>query len=327
MSQLALKTHQHRANRQSFLAINVTTFPQDPTGTLTLRNAFAGEMGKRFRELRGVIRRAIVNEDVFGLSNLVIPVTRLSINQMTTPGPKAFAFPRSQDKLSSFMEWLKQQEQAGILETTTLQQFGVGIEGEWTDKFIQSSYQKGIKDARQSMRNEGFDVPTIEASGGIQTVFGGPVHADRVGLLFTRTFNELQGITNAMDQQISRVLAQGLADGENPRVLARRLNKVIKGPSLELTDTLGRFIPAERRARILARTEIIRAHAEGTLQEFENFGVVGVEVRAEFVTAGDNRVCVECQGLEGQIFTIAEARGIIPVHPDCRCAWIPKSIN
>jgi SPP1 gp7 family putative phage head morphogenesis protein len=92
---------------------------------------------------------------------------------------------------------------------------------------------------------------------------------------------------------------------------------------LALTDTLGRFIPATRRAMMLARTEIIRAYAEATLQEFRNWGVEGVSAKAEWSTAGDDRVCPKCAPMEGRIFTLDEASGLIPFHPNCRCAWIP----
>lgn len=268
----------------------------DPTHTLTLRNAFARDMNKRFIELRGIIRKAIVDEDVFGLKD---PPTVL---QLSTPGPEAFAFSRSGQKVNQFMAWLKEQEQLGILEVSDFGfgiQFGQGIEPAWTDKYIQSAYQSGIKQARQEMKKAGFDVPTIEASGGIEAAFNNPFHVDRVGLLFSRTFNDLKGITGTMDGQISRMLAKGLAEGQNPNTIARWLTKTISGPAkgekmpLAITDTLGRFIPAQRRAKMLARTEVIRAHAEGTLQEFKNFGVAGVKVRAEFVTAGDDRVCFD----------------------------------
>jgi intein/homing endonuclease len=42
-----------------------------------------------------------------------------------------------------------------------------------------------------------------------------------------------------------------------------------------------------------------------------------VSIKSEFVTAGDDRVCSQCEALEAQIFTIEEAQGIIPVHPSC----------
>ena len=46
---------------------------------------------------------------------------------------------------------------------------------------------------------------------------------------------------------------------------------------------------------------------------------------AEWTTAGDERVCPECGGWEGIKMTIEEARGMIPLHPNCRCDWLPAT--
>jgi hypothetical protein len=51
--------------------------------------------------------------------------------------------------------------------------------------------------------------------------------------------------------------------------------------------------------------------------------VVGVTVEAEWSTAGDDRVCGECQGLEGIEYTLDQIEGMIPVHPSCRCVALP----
>lgn len=306
------------------LSVHAQLSRQDPTRTLTLRNQFASDMASRFIAIRGIIRTAIVIEDVLGLVNPVEfiseqPIIVLASPPLSTPGDKAFAFQRSGEKVASFMEWLKRQEQRGILQISEFSQVGAGIEGAWTNKYIQSSYQQGIKRARQELNKAGFNVPTIEESGGIGSVFNQPFHIDRVGLLFTRTFEDLKGTTDAMNQQLSRILSEGIAQGQNPIVIARRLNKTISGigGTLELTDTLGRFIPAQRRAKIIARTEIIRAHHSATIQEYRNFAVAGVRVIAELRTAGDDRVCAQCESLEGETFTLKEADTIIPVHPQC----------
>lgn len=325
---MALPALKHTCNHDHShdLSAYIDTSNFDPTRTLSLRNAFAREMAKRFTRLRGVIRKAVVDQDVFGLmstSNVV------ALAEFNVPRKNSFAFPRSADKVQAFTSWLGQQEQAGILETTAFQQVGAGVERAWTNKFVEAAYKRGVTRARSEMRKAGYDVPTIAETGGVDIVITTPIHADRVGLLYTRTFNDLKGITDAMDGQISRVLAQAMADGKGPREIARLLTKTISGPvgDLGLTDTLGRFIPAERRAKILARTEIIRAHSDATLQEYKSWGVEGVIVRAEFVTAGDDRVCAECQALEGQTYTLKEAEGIIPVHPQCRCIFLPKDVT
>lgn len=175
------------------------------------------------------------------------------------------------------------------------------------------------------MRAAGMDVPVLESDEMIQAAFNQPFHLDRVGLISTRVYSDLKGITTAMDTQISRVLGQGIADGDGPMKLAQLLTKTISGPvgDLSLTDTLGRFIPAERRAKILARTEIVRAHHAATMQEYKNWGAEGVKVKAEWTTAGDGRVCAACSALQGKVYTLKEMENKIPLHPQCRCIALP----
>lgn len=298
---------------------------RDPTRTTVLRNLFVRDMNKRFNELKRVITKSIVVEDALALRDNEVLITLFE--EMVTTGFRAFDFTTNTKKVAGFMNWINQQVNAGILDVRDITQIGESINGAWSNKYIFDSYSRAVIRARIELKNAGFDVPSIQASGGIDVVMMAPIHLDRVGLLYTRAFGELKGITAAMDKQISQILAQGLIDGEGPRTIARRLVQTVSGKnrSLKLIDSLGRTMGAQRRAEILARTETIRAHAQGTLQEYKNWGAVGVSVKAEFITAGDNRVCTQCANLEGSIFKIEDAWKIIPVHAQCRCAWIPTS--
>ena len=301
----------------------------DPTRTTTLRMAFEKQMDKRFNKFVSIIKKAIVEDDIFDLYE-----PRTNIITMS-PGKKAFAFSTSTQKVESFMDWLRELEEQEILQVGRFQQVGNSVNGAWTNMYIQDSYKRGITRARYEMKQAGFDVPTLDASGGIHAVMGTPFHMDRVGLLYTRTYNELKNITEAMNGQISRVLSEGMMEGDNSIKIANKLNNVItgSGDTLAMTDTLGRFVPAKRRAKILARTEIIRAHHKATIQEYRNWGVEGVEVDAEWSTAGDDRVCPICEklskgGKNGDgVYTLDEIEGMIPVHPQCRCSTIPKKVE
>lgn len=267
---------------------------RDPTLTKTLRQRFEGEAYKRFRRLKGVIRRELVDKDGFGL----------------TTNRGRFEFERSDAKVGAFMEWLQQaqrQELIGVLPGTPI---AAASRQAWTSTYIESAYRSGIAQAAGRMRAEGAEVQQRW----VDAAFNRPIHADRVGLAYIRAFEELEGITAAMDQQISRVLAQGISDGIGARDLARNINQRV--------DKIGLT-----RARMLARTEVISAHAEASLNSYEEAGVEGVDVEAEFNTAGDGLVCPECQALSGVTRPLDEARGLIPVHPNCRCAWIPNVVN
>jgi len=293
----------------------------DPTHTTTLRNAFAAEMARRFARLCIAIKNKIVDDDCFGLNEIKL---QINIGE--------FNFPRSAEKVQAFMKWLQQQVDEGILSIKVYEQVGEAIDRAWTNLYIVDSYKRGIIRARYELQKAGFsNIPSIEATGGVQMSMMIPVHADRLGLLYSRAYTDLKGITAAMDTQISRILAQGIADGDGPMLLARKLVSTINGSGmgdLALIDKLGRFIPAARRAEILARTEIIRAHHQATIQEYRNWGVWGVNVLAEMVTAGDDRVCTICEELTlHNPYTLDDAMNLIPVHPQCRCTTIPFELG
>lgn len=293
----------------------------DPTHTTGLRNQFSKDMKRRFLELSVVVKKSIVDQDCFGLKP-----NQLQVGQMTPTSMEAFKFYRSFEKVDAFMAWLQLQVDRGVLNIRQFQQVGAAVEAAWTNLYIYDSYKRGVIRARYELIKAGYEVPTMDETGGIEMSMSTPFHADRIGLLFSRVYNDLKGITAAMDAQISRILAQGIADGDGPALLARKLVATINGTGvgdLGLTDTLGRFIPASRRAMILARTEIIRAHHMATIQEYRNWALEEVFVKAEWMTAGDDRVCEKCSSLQGKIFTLDEIEPMIPLHPQCRCIALP----
>lgn len=258
----------------------------DPTKTSVLRKAYERDLVNRFQALKKLVRATILDSD-------------LSLNAR-------FSFGTSGDKVGQFMDWIKRQERSGILEVRDGISMVAAARTAWQNKYLRSAYQKGISRAASQVRKAGA---TVDSSF-VAQAFARPIHADRIGIVYTRAYSELQGITDAMDKKISRVLAQAMLEGRAPREIASLIEDAI--------DTIGIV-----RARTLARTETINAHADATLNTYEEAGVKGVEAEAEFATAQDNRVCPQCEALQGQVFTLEEARGVIPVHPNCRCAWLP----
>lgn len=70
-------------------------------------------------------------------------------------------------------------------------------------------------------------------------------------------------------------------------------------------------------ADMIARTETIRIANEAKLLQAEAQGYTKVI----FVATHDAHVCPTCLALDGKIMTIAEAKGLIPVHVRCRCTY------
>lgn len=301
----------------TIIQVNLNRY--DPTKTTALRNRAVSESNRRFNELAKAIKEAIITKDVFGL--------QLQVN-LELPDMRAFAFGTDAEKLKAFLDWLEEQVNKGFLN---IADFEIeGISDSWINKYVKTAYERGIVRARLEMIKAGYDVQPIDATGGISTAFSLPVHIETLALLYMRTFNDLKGITSQMDAQISRILAQGLADGVNVATLVRRLLTAINGTSKDLAirDATGRItMPAKRRAEILIRTELARAHHLATINEYRLQGIAGVNIRAEWKTVGDDRVCEKCASLEGKVFTLNEIEPLIPLHPQCRCIALPLVIK
>jgi len=318
----------------------------DPSRTLTLRKAFEKDAVRRFKFLQRCIKRAIVDLDCFGLSkeNPILVLVKaktaegirtwqvgrmqrqaiMTVDEaMKSMAARQFAFRTSAGKVEGFMSWLNEMEERSVLQVIRRPGLRQGT-GAWSDMYIQSAYQKGILRGRHELRNAGLkDIPQYSSQEAMSAMFNKPFHAERAGLLMTRTFNELKGITQEMDMAISRVLAQGIAEGRNPRELARILNQQISLPPVKV-KLIGeaRRTASMQRARTLARTEIIRAHHSANVQEYRDAQIEGVRVKAEWSTAGVG-VCPICTSMEGEIFTIDRIETMIPAHPNCRCVALP----
>lgn len=302
-------------------------YKYDPTRTLTLRAEFSTQFKARFSAIDRASRVSIVNNDCFGLAGAARMAARERPptdwkNDIRPLPPKTFQFKTTSEKTKGFMDWLQEMEEKSLFQLVRATTIGPGISHNWTDIYISRAYKKGIiwgsveiKKNKGLMDDLGLTPNAVDTSSeGALTAFFSPVHADRAGALFTRTFTDLKGITAAMDAAVSRVLTEGLITGKSPFVIARQISKQIKG--------IGK-----RRAVILARTEIIRAHHVAAIQTYRSYGILGVKVQAEWATARDSRVCSICSPLDGRIYTLDEIEPMIPVHPQCRCAALPVVVE
>jgi SPP1 gp7 family putative phage head morphogenesis protein len=291
----------------------------DPSKTTSLRNRFSRDMEKRFKELIKVIRISVVEKDVFGLK-------KIKTQQMTPANENEFDRDSYSEEIALFLLWLARQVELGILTKSQSLQIGRLVSANWTDSYIYEAYKRGIIRARDEMIRLGMPVPSIEASGGIEAIIATLSHAKRLELLYSSVYSELQGVTDAMRNQISQILSKAMIEGLGAKEIASELRAVIDGTNiteLGITDKLGRFIPAARRAEMIARTEIIRSLHLAAVEEYRQWGVQGIEILAEWTTAKDGKVCFECGSLEGKVFTLDEIEGMIPLHPNCRCFILP----
>jgi len=185
--------------------------------------------------------------------------------------------------------------------------------GEWQAEYIDPAYQRGMRDGSSALRRAGITAAIITAAE-LATRFSRPANADRVMILRSTAASELQGITSATSQQVGRVVRDGVAGKLPPK-------EILAGIS-DRIEHIGKT-----RSKVLAKTETVRAHHKAKLQMYRDEGVTEITILAEWVTAGDDRVCPICAPLEGTRYTLEEAEGIIPVHAGCRCSTVPIEVQ
>lgn len=270
----------------------------DPTRSAMLRHKFMRDVRKRFNGLAAEVWKYVVTDDELALG----------------PEPKGFSittnarrhrFLSSDAKLAEFNRFINEVSNRRILEKD---------QTPWTGKYVREAHRKGLTRSYASINIRKIPQAQSPIFRGakaqfIKDVLQRPEILARVRLLSSRSFEDVKGVTNDMAAKLSRIMAEGIARGDSNDKIGKAIAKEIK--------------ISKNRAMRIARTEITRAHAEGQLDGLESMGIEKVKVAVEWRTAGDDRVCEKCQPLEGIVLTIKEARGLLPRHPECRCAFEP----
>lgn len=272
----------------------------DPTRTARLRQAYMRALRKRIDALFASVRHAVEKEDRWELGSGVVANAQ-----------GRFVATTSDAKLKDFNVWLQSQIDAGLL---SIPKEGFNPEQPWMSTYVDSAYRKGIVDAYIAVHGNGAGQSSDFYEGKrdefLRGAFAQPEMMSKVRLLATRNFEELKGISAWTGSQLNRIMADAIANGRSASQTSRDIRARIPDMTKQRADTL-------------ARTEIIRAHAEGSIDSFQLLGVDQLALNAEWSTAGDDRVCPVCAGYQGRVFSLKEARGMIPLHPNCRCSWLP----
>ena len=110
-------------------------------------------------------------------------------------------------------------------------------------------------------------------------------------------------IGETLADDLAQSLAAGYAQGESIADLTTRVMEFFDNPA---------------RAERIARTETIAASSQGALYGYQEAGLE----QCEFYTANDERTCIYCDEYNGQVFNLGDEMPI-PLHPDCRCVYLP----
>lgn len=125
----------------------------------------------------------------------------------------------------------------------------------------------------------------------------------------TQFLREAAQISKNIDFNTSSLIYKQLYEGvenlESIRDMSVRVSDVFDGCT-------------QNRAIMIARTETLRSFNTATIDSYKTARIAN----AQFIVAQDERTCDACLSLNGLIVPVAEARGSLPIHPQCRCTWI-----
>ena len=113
----------------------------------------------------------------------------------------------------------------------------------------------------------------------------------------------LKDLSKEKVSEIINILHEGILMNQTITQMARQIEKIVGD---------------RHRAMLISRTETIRITNEGNISKYKERGIK----KLEWVSApDDNRLCEECQKMNGKIFTVENAKGKIPAHCHCRCSF------
>lgn len=115
----------------------------------------------------------------------------------------------------------------------------------------------------------------------------------------------LKKIAPKAKKEAADVLTRGIAQGQNPRKIARAFRDVTG-----VTYT---------RAETISRTEVLRAYRQASLETYRSSPVVTEWV---WVAALDVRTCFACAQMSGTVHPMTES---LDGHPRCRCSMAPRT--
>ena len=123
------------------------------------------------------------------------------------------------------MKWLDEQMNRGILDILPGETKGAVGNADWADVYIDAGYKKGMRRADAELIKAGITPTRQEQALPIEARFAQPIPAAKVAAIYIRTYTDLKGVTDTVGQIMSQELAVGLAEGQGPRTIARRLKR------------------------------------------------------------------------------------------------------
>jgi hypothetical protein len=269
-----MSCHAHKTE-----ALSPYTFERsesEPTNTYTTQQQFAQRLRGTLARINAKIREAVGERDLFSLQDEALA---------DDVPDKVFEFPTDRRKIAGFLVWLREQLDENFLD----------VVGPDRNQFIRKAYAAGIRNAADQLSE--LDVAFLQED--TDTLVGRPIHRSSLQELYTRAYGQLVSVRDDIAQDVRDTLLSGFREGKGPREIARTLT--------DRVDSIGKH-----RSTMIARSEVINAHSEGTLTTVEEANRTSEREAAvthgEWDAANDSRTCAFCRALDGTRLTVSEMR-------------------
>ena len=269
---------------------------ESPTNTEHLQDIYRQELAARFERLRGVLEETIVENDALDIGDGA--TTRIQ-EEHDIEAREDFEFEQNPVKQVEFRNQLQEWIDEGILEPVSDEEARDGEH--YTAFFVQTGYAEGLRFADEQLIERGREITTVEDP---QTLLSRPIHRDELEVIYTRNYQNLKDITEDIDRSVSQVLAQAIRDGWGTRKTGDAISNEVD-------------IIQNTRGKTFARTEMLHAHNTGAINRYDEFGIEQVEI----LTHTPCPICVQIES--GDPYSLSEARGLVPAHPNCVCTVAP----
>lgn len=196
----------------------------------------------------------------------------------------------------------------GFVDALLQQEIGAaaGDRGRGLRAMATAAYMRGIAQANTEVEEEMPPAPQAVRQAD---------HDSAIAALLLLLSTQLGGIRTNLAGQLLQQYQQANSASDAKAAIRDRIKKAGRTP----TDGI-------------AADGVVRGYNDALLNVYEAAGVefVGViDEKAFWQTAEDDRVCVRCyeasqrtdNGYGPGIYTINQARGLIPLHNRCRCRW------
>lgn len=276
----------------------------DPSGTIVQRRALHRDFRSRLAKIRKESRSAVLEDDAFQLYDQRLwPRLRHNV---------VFDGEVAAEVLISFDDWFEALQSKILLGAKLDQMSNIVEQGVWVKPHIEGTYIQALEKGVRLV--EDFGITTQEA----EKLLAQPHFRNSLTRLEDLSYDGVKSIVKDGNRAVSNAVRQTMKEGFVQQKTPKQVGEDIWNAIKDRVDKVERW-----RCDLVARTDIVYVNSEATLDTFEFYNIPNVQALVEFATMMDDRVCPICSAIEGQVFTIQEARGLIPLHPQCRCSWLP----